>query len=86
MREGADAGDQEGSGAGVEWGHKNIIEDTKFWSQCLVFVQREFQRSFKGVFKIFQGSFRSVQRKLLECVKEVSMVFEGRLKDASMES
>ena len=41
---------------------------------------------FKGVLRIFQGSFRGVQRKLLEFFKEVSMVFQGRLKDASMES
>ena len=56
-----------------------------FQSVLRVF-EREFHRNSKGVLRIFQGSFRGVQRKLLECFKEVSMVFQGRLKDASMES
>ena len=44
-----------------------------------------FQRSFKGVSRMFQGIFIGVPRKLLGGFKEVSMVFQGRLKGDLME-
>ena len=59
-------------------------------------VSRVFERSskgrFKGVSRVFQkvlsefkGSFKGVPLTFLVCFKEVSMVFQGRLKSVSME-
>ena len=52
---------------------KNVSRVFSGFQGYLKEVQKKFKRSFKGVLRIFQGSFRCVQRKLLECFKEISM-------------
>ena len=44
-------------------------------------VSTKFQRCFKEVSSVFQGSFKGVPSKFLGCSKEVSRVFQESFKE-----